>query len=231
MGSQGDEKTVLGADEHRSLRALAYELKSPLINIARQAELGESAELEQIQQTAEQALALIDSYLLSAQAEYGQLNLRLEPVNPGSVLYDASSQLRYLAKERGVELVLEDRIHELVMAHRGALVVVLAAFGRLLMPVSGHSEMILRSYKTRDGALGVGVFTDADLSQDDLRRAMELQGKANMPLAGINSQAHVSLGIAERLCQAMGGGMIVKKTGKLRGFATQLPRSEQLSFV
>lgn len=231
MGIQRDEKAATDLDQDQSLRALAFELKSPLINIARQAELDESANLEQIQQTAEQALKLIDHYLLSAQSEHGQLILNLEPVNLGSVLYDASSQLRYLAREQKVELVLEDKIHEPVMAHRGALTAVLAAFGRLLMPVSGRPELTLRSYKTREGFLCVGVFTDADLSQDDLRQAMELQGKANMPLAVANSQAHVSLSIAERLCSAMGGDMTVKKIGKLRGFATQLPRSEQLSLV
>jgi hypothetical protein len=231
LSIQRDEKATESVGQDGSLRALALELKSPLINIARQAELGESSNMEQIQQTAEQALKLIDHYLLSAQSEYGQLALGLEPVNLGSVLYDASSQLRHLAREQNVELVLEDKVHEPVMTHGGALTAVLAAFGRLLMPVSGRPELTLRSYKTRDGFLCVGVFTDADLSQDDLRDAMELQGKANMSLAGVNSQAHVSLSIAEKLCRAMGGDMTVKKIGKLRGFATQLPRSEQLSLV
>jgi signal transduction histidine kinase len=219
--------------DEQSLRSLACELKSPLINIARQAELAELSEFVEIQQTAEQALNLIDNYLLSAQSEYGQLKFDLEPVSIGSVLYEASSQLRPFAKRQNVDLVLDDRMQEPVMTHRGAMTAVLVAFGQVLMTGENgrYRELVLRSYKTREGSLGVGVFTDVDLSKNDLRQALDFQGKAQMPLAKVSNKAHVSLLIAENLCRAVGGNMSVKKMGKLRGFTTRLPRSEQLSFV
>jgi hypothetical protein len=225
------EKPAVGDD--RSLRALAFELKSPLINIARQAELADVEDFVEIQRTAEQALVLIDNYLLIAQAEHGQLGLNLEPVSLGSILYDASSQLSSLAKRQNVDLVIDDRAHEPVMTHQRALTAVLEAFGQALMS-SGHAprlKLVLRSYKTREGDLGVGAFTDVSLSEDDLRKALCLQGEAHMPLAKVSNKTHVSLAIAESLCRSMGGRMTVKKMGKLRGFSTSLPRSEQLSFV
>lgn len=233
MGSKSDEIIDHTADGGQSLRALAFELKSPLINIARQAELADENDFAEIQQTAEQALSLIDSYLLSAQSEYGQLKFDLEPVNIGSVLYDTSSQLRSLAKRQNVELIIEDRVHDPVMTHRGAMTAVLEAFGQaLMMTDSGqYREVVLRSYRTRKGELGVGAFTDVDLSEDDLRQALNFQGRAQMPLAKVSSKTHVSLAIADNLCRAVGGSMSVKKMGRLRGFTTRLPRSEQLSFV
>lgn len=234
MGNQGDDKHVEQAvDDLYCMRALALELKSPLINIARQSELADVRDFAEIQHTAEQALTLIDSYLLSAQADHGQLSLNLEPVSLGSVLYDASVQLSRVAKKQALDLVIDDRAHDPVMTNRGALVAVLAAFGQILMSSAGirRSELVLRSYRTSSGELGVGVFADVNLSENDLRQEIELQRASQMPIARVSNRAHASMVIAENLCSAMGGNMTVKKMGRLKGFGTLLPRSEQLSFV
>lgn len=216
------------ANEEYGLRGLAFELQNPLINIARQAELAESGE---IQQTAERALALIDSYLLSAQTEYGQVMLDLEPATIGSVLYDASVRLRQPAARKNIELVTDDRTAEPVMTHRKALVSILSVFGNSLMDIAESRRLVLRGYKTRNGLHGIGVFADADIRQEDVDRAMELQGKAHMPFSKIDGASHVSLAIAGGLCRAVGGEMKAKRMGKLSGLATELPPSEQLAFV
>lgn len=226
-----DQKKGVGDS---SLRALAFELKNPLINIARQAELADSGACKEIQQMAEQTLMLIDSYLLNAQSEYGQVLLDLAPADIGSVLYDVSNHLRGHVEQRNVSLVLDDRTHELVMTHRPALFSILSVFGQTLIgfnETASHQQVVLRGYKTREGKLGIGIFADIELSQHDLARALEMQGEAHMPLARINGGVHASLAIADGLCKAIGGRMTVKRMGRLRGLATELPRSEQLSFV
>lgn len=219
---------------NRSLRALAYELKQPLIRIARQAELGDPAELIQIQQTAEQSLRLIDSYLLSAQTEYGQIALSLEPASTGSVLYEAWRQLRPQAEARGISLLVDNRSHEPIMTNQAAIASILNACGMAMIGIeykNSPPEVTLRSYKSRSGAIGVGLFSEAALTLTDLRQAFELQGRAHMPLARLHSSAHASLAIAGELCRAIGGTLAVKRMGSLSGFATELPRSEQLSLV
>lgn len=225
----------MGTDiQDTTLRALAYELKNPLINIARRAELADESTFTQIQQTAEQTLALIDNYLLHAQTEYGQTRLDLSPTIMGSVLYDVSVQMRSQADSYNAEFIIDDRTHEPVMTHRQALTSVLTVFGQTLLGVSSakkRQKIILRGYKTRQGNLGVGLFTDFKVSQDDLERALLLQGKAHMPLSQIESSSHASLAIADGLCRAIGGAMTVKHMGGLSGLATELPRSEQLALV
>ncbi len=217
-----------------SLRALAYELKQPLIRIARQAELNDPSGLAMIQQTADQTLQLLDSFLLTAQTEYGQKALDLSPINAGSILYDVAVQLRSQADAQNIELVLDNRAHETIMTHRPALTSIMHVFGNTLLTMNNDAkrpELTLRSYKTRSGAVGIGMFTRTSLSQADLRQALALQGRAHMPLARFSSTAHISLAIADGLCKAIGGSLTVKRMGALNGFATELPRSEQLALI
>lgn len=217
-----------------SLRALAYELKHPLIRIARQAELGEHTNLDYIQQTAEQALQLIDGYLLSAQAEYGQIALDLSPVNAGSVLYDVSMRLRNQARTYNTDLTLDSRAQDSVMTHRQALTSIVGALGVSLLgsgDQESRSSLTLRSYKTSGGKIGVGVFTHESITQADLRTALALQGRAHMPLARFSGSAHISLAIADGLCRAIDGVLTVRRMGKMSGLVAELPRSEQLLLV
>lgn len=217
----------------RLLRAVAYELKQPLIRIARQAELADETAFEAIQSTAEQSLQLIDSYLLTAQTEYGQAALDLSPINAGSILYDTLHQLRGQAALRDVKLVLDSRTHESVMSHQPALSSILNVFGATLFGLRRDSktlEVILRSYKTRAGKIGVGLFSTVPLSQADVRLALNLQGRAHMSLARVGN-THIPLAIADELCRAIGSTLQVKRMGSLSGLVTELPRSEQLSFL
>ena len=220
---------------NESLQALAHELKNPLINIASFAELGGEASLQKIQTTAEDSLMLIDSYLLSAQAEYGQSLLALSPVSLGSVLYDTSNLLRNTAQKHNVSLVIDDRTQDLVMTHRKALTSIMTVFGKTLINSNEnghHHEVVLRGYRTRAGNLGVGLFTSNNrISQDDLSRAMGLRGRARMPLARNNAYSNISLSIADGLCRAIGGKLSVKHMGKLSGLSTELPQSEQLALI
>lgn len=213
----------MGTDnQDMSLRSLAYEIKQPLIRIARASERGHACELESIQQTAEQTLRLIDTYLLSAQADYGQVALDLSPESTGSILYDAAYQLRTITP------LIDNRNHEPIMTHRAALISVLNMCSSALHDFG--KELTLRSYKTASGGIGVGVFTDTDLSVSDLRRALDLQGRAPMTVASFSGSG-VSLAIADSLCTAIGGSLTVKRMGSLSGLVTELPRSEQLALV
>jgi hypothetical protein len=217
-----------------SLRALSYELKNPLIRIARQAEMADPRLLSDIQSTAEQSLQLIDSFLLHAQTEYGQTQLDLSPAIIGSVLYDVSASLRTQAERYNVSLIVDDRTHEPVMTHRPALISILTAFAGVVLGLNQsnrHNEVFLRGFRTKGGELGIGIFSGAQISQNDISRGLELQGKAHLPLSRLSDRSHVSLSIADGLCRAVGGAMMVKRMGGLSGLATVLPRSEQLSLV
>lgn len=223
-----------GADTHdTSLRALAYELKHPLVRISREAEL-QQPDISLVHTQAQQALRLIDSFLLQAQAEYGQVPLALEPISVGSVLYDASIQLRELADQYNMTFVIQDRTTGLAMSHRNALQSIMYSFGSILMErsdTSHHQTVLLRGFRIKKNRLAVGMFTKQALSIDDIERGRLLQGKAHMPLAQRSSMTHVSIAIADGLSQAIGGTLHVKRMRGLHGLVAELPQSEQLAMI
>jgi hypothetical protein len=207
-----------------TVRALAHELKYPLVEIARHAELiADKQAAGEIQSTAEQTLRLIDSYLLCAQAEYGQL--ALEPVTAGSALYDVSMRLRNIE----MPIVIDDRAHAPVMTHSGALTACLELCARTLVSSVGVTSVRLKSFNDRSGRIGIGVLVDANIQQDDFTQAIMRAGKSHMPLARVASRGQVSLTVADTLSKAIGSSLQVKKLGKLHGFITYLPKSEQMA--
>lgn len=229
-----EENSGNANEAERTLRALALELKRPLTTIARRAELGGPQATDDIMDIAERSLALVDSYLLVAQTEYGQVALDLEPLGLGSVLHSVSHQLRARVP-RHTTIVIDDRAHEPVMSNRQALTSAMSAIADMLCEDTNQStedrQVVLRSYKSTNGGIGIGVFSNKSLSSAEVKKALGLQGRAQMPLAGVSSRSGVSLLIADCLCRAVGGSMEVKRMGQLFGLATLLPKSEQLSLV
>jgi hypothetical protein len=206
--------------------ALMRELKLSMYTIARQAELRDEDALESIQAWAEQSMRLIDSYILSAQSEYGQQQLRLEPLAIGSVMHEAAHSLRGTSRS-----IIQANANHPVMTHREALYGMLSSAGQVVAEAA-KNEVIFRSYITSGGDIGVGVFAeDLDLSTKDLKACLQMSGKAHMPLARHSSRSGVMLVIADSLAKALGGSLEVKRMGRLRGLATILPRSEQLALV
>jgi hypothetical protein len=88
------------------LMSVAEQIKLPLLQIARQTELarlsGGIADLSHLQATADNALSLIDNYVLAIRLnlEADAQQLAIEPISVSSVLYDAGHQLsQYLRCE------------------------------------------------------------------------------------------------------------------------------------
>ena len=82
--------------DERLLRALAEQLKMPLLQIARTAEFaaetGDTKSLTNISYIAETALRLVDGFLLSADRQAQEV-FHLEPVSVSSILQDTAHKL------------------------------------------------------------------------------------------------------------------------------------------
>jgi hypothetical protein len=116
------------------LLSVAEELKLPLLQIAREAELGEQARLDSIQTTADAALRLLDNYALGVRLALEPAELAPESVSVSSVLYDVGQQLEGLARSYGVtlELNVAGRFAP-VVAHRQGLQAALVSLGAALI--------------------------------------------------------------------------------------------------
>ncbi len=222
--------------EETQFRALAEQLKAPLIQIANEAELaqnGPHASIEalvQIRQTTTQTLKFIDAYLLSRQ----QQALALESVSIAAVLYDAAEMLRPMARLQGCDVEIHvDGRYGPAMAHREGLQTALVTIGQALLQADSSPRPVLTMalYKTPSG-LATGIFgTASELEAKALRRALSnaesFFGQKNMSanLGGTGLQ------IANNIVQRMSSQLLVTRHRKLTGLVAHFQPSAQLQLV
>ena len=223
------------------LLSVAEELKVPLLQIARQAELstfsGAAEGLGQIQTTADMALRLIDNYVLGARlALEHEYMLEMEPVSISSVLYDAGQQLNSIAKLYGVELELNlGGKYGPVMAHRAGLQSALVSLGHALieaLPAIGDKHRLqLAAHRCRYGVV-TGVYSDVEqLTTEALHQGRRLNGHARQPLATLTHTSGAGVFVADTILQAMDAELTVSRHHKLYGLGAVLKPNPQLQLI
>lgn len=224
--------------QHRLLQSLAEELKLPLLQIARQAELAEESSpqvLAPIRQTAEMSLKLIEGYLLSLETS-GQQALQLEPVSVASVLYDTAHALAPLADTYNcdIELDIAGRYGP-VMTDKDSLETALLLIGYNMIdgrPIeSRRHRLVLACHNSKRG-LVAGLFDGQPrLSREMLKRGSALLGSARQALPGALAGSGAGLFIAGSLLEAMSSPLHAARHRKLSGLAATLTLSKQLQLV
>lgn len=223
------------------LKSLAKELKNPLTLIARQAELeamqSDEKAFDSIRQAAEHSLKLVDSYLVMAQSEYGQVQLPLENIGVGSLIYDVVQEINPYAKQHKI-LIESDVQEHLVMTHSLGLRTALWCLFKFVFDSSaasekdhGHSRVLIRAKKHGKEQVNVSIMGNVNISASDLTLARKMQGKSHLALSVHSQTSGVQMAIADILASSIGGGLGVAKSGQLRGLSLSLPKSQQLQLV
>jgi hypothetical protein len=214
----------------RLLKALAEQLKSPLLHIAYHAELKQVTALPEIGATAARTLQLIDTYLLST----SQQQLEFEPVSVSSVLYDVAQALDPLARQHNCELeIAVAGKYGPVMAHQKSLEAALITLGQSLIEAdtATHPRLVLSAYKNSRGIAAGAFGNHPDLTPDSFRRALALFGTARQPLANTSALNAAGLYMADALFESMDAKLQVAHHQKLTGLAASLVPSAQLQLV
>lgn len=234
------ERQFSGVDSGSDLlRALADELKLPLMQIARTAELTETntehqQELHIIETTASNALRLIDGYMLST-ALSRQTQLDLVPLSVTATLYDVAQDLYKLSKlyDTTIDIKVKGGVGQ-VMANGPALRAGLDSLAYTLLSggISGRKQTItLIAKHTKSGILAGVLGSHAFITADDLQSARVLYGRARQPAGGITQNSGVGLYIADNLFSAMETTLRVIKSGRDSGLAANLTLSRQLALL
>lgn len=221
----------------RLLRTLAEQLKLPLLHIARQAEYAtESADtdvLPAISYTADMALRLVDSYLLSVQLQ-SEATLDLEPVSVSAMLQDTAHSLSKLAKQYdcNLEVQLSGKYHP-VMGHRQSMEAAFMTLGYAFVESCPDSNtrytVVLGAHRSTRG-LVAGIF-GGNITADTFRRGKALFGTARQPIPAFSPSAGVGVFVADSLLSSMETPLHVSRHNKLTGLAATLIPSRQLQLV
>ena len=230
--------------QERLLDVLAEQMKMPLMQIARLAELSQladstSVDLADIELTADSALRLIDSYLLSTKLARAQNSLQLEPVSVSAVLNETAHQLSKLASQYdcSLELHLAGR-YEPVLAHQAGLEAALISLGYAFIEAQAsnnyqqHPIIKLAAHRGKNGIVA-GLFSGADdnLSATLYRRGRGLYGQARQPLSNLTASSGAGIFVADSLLASMSAKLRVAHHQRLTGLAATLMPSQQMVLV
>ena len=225
----------IGSDE-RLLRALAEQMKLPLLQIARMAELGDPTYLPAMSHIADSALSLVDGFLLSSERA-GQESLQLEPVSLSAVLTKAAHQLDFWAKQNNcdIEVRLAGK-YVPVMAHEQSLQSALILLGYSLIETRTSERkrhrVVLAAHRNPHGGLVAGVFDNQPgLSTDTLRRGRALYGSARQPIPALSGANGAGVFVADALLRTMAAPLRVARHNCLTGLAGTFHQSSQLHLV
>lgn len=225
--------------DDRLFWALTEQLKMPLIQIARQAELarvtGDMTGLSTIQYVADTTLRLLDGYQLG-QTQLSQLEPELSPVSVSSILQDTAHKLYPLARQNNceIEVSLAGKYGP-VMAHRESLESALLLLGYALLEARGSGDnrhqVVLAAHKTRHG-LSTGVFDNqSGLTAGMFRRGRALYGAAKQAIPSVSGANGASIFVADSLFRSMETPLRVARHKSLTGLAATMHLSSQLRLI
>jgi hypothetical protein len=223
------------------LRTVVEQLKLPLVNIARQAELAASSrryDYQNISRVADMAVKLIDSYLLSV-SEESDLMLKLEPVSLPSVLSATADNLSEVAQIYNCDLKLSlSRNFAPVISERRRLEAAFTMLGYSFIeahmanyPDKGGREVILSVYKTKNGT-AAGVFSpQINISRTSFNRALFRPSGTRQSLPEFSQSAGAGIVIADALLASLSAKLRVAKHLNSMGLSTTLLPSQQLQLI
>lgn len=236
----GSERSAgIGAQE-RMLMALAEQLKSPFLQIARRAELSRDDKtpeqsLFQIEATAQLAVRLIDNYLLAT--ETNQSYLPLETVSVSAILHEAAEHLGPVARQYNCELELSlSGKYEPVTANANGMRAALVSLGHAFVEAGSSNSrqkhiVRLAAHRVQTGIVA-GVFAEDDgLSRQVFRRAKRLYGHARQPLTTFSASSAAGVFVADSLFAAMNTQLRVASHRRVNGLAATFMPSRQLRLV
>jgi PAS domain S-box-containing protein len=197
------------------LSRMSHELRTPLNAILgfgqllEMEELGarESESVEQIVRAGRQLLELINEVLDISRIEAGELSISLEPVDVVSKLGNAVSLLGPLARERGVELIVDDGWpdHRYVLADRQRLRQVILNLVSNAIKYNHAGGTVRVSLRGNEERLRVVVEdTGAGIAPDRLTRLFEPFDRLGAEQTDVEGTG-LGLAVSKRLVEAMGG--------------------------
>lgn len=222
------------------LETVLEQLKMPLLSIAQLAELGQASgiqpkDLESMKASANAALSLIECYSFGAQLRDGQIGLSFEPVSASSLMTETAHELEDLAKNYGVELELKiEGKYGPVMTDRRALKTALLALGYGVLDsyvARKNGSLSLAVHRTPRGIVAGMYANYQNLTPEQWRKALELNGRAAQPFKMFSSGTGAGLFVAQTILQAIDTGLHVGRHDNKHGLATTLQTSQQLSIL
>jgi hypothetical protein len=222
-----------GDQDDNLFTALAEQLKTPLLQIARLSE--SQADASRIVAISHHALRLVDAYT-QAQTQ-AQTKLLLEPINTSAVLYDVAQILTPFAKHLEYDIQVDLRGKGApIMGHWDSLRTMLTLLGASLIEAGSQEDnmekyLVFGTHRSAKGTV-VGVFSSqVALSQRALQLTRQLHGRAVQVVPSLGLAGGAGLAIADKLSEQLSAPLRAYRHNSLSGIGSLLLPSRQLQLI
>ncbi len=221
------------ADNDALLTALADHLRMPLLQIARLAEMGRPQTLPRISLISEQALRLVDAYVMAR----SQTELELEPLSAGAVMAEVAAVLDGFARDANYHIIIDQTTPTgLVMAHRPTLKMIFLLLGSSIIEAGLEREAIDRRlvfgiHKSSSGVVFGAFNSSLELTQDVINMTRQLHGRARQAAPALGAAGAAGLAIADDLSNHMNSPLKSYRHKSLTGIGSLLLPTAQLQLL
>ena len=219
--------------------AVSHELRTPLTSIRGYLELVLDPEeeslseqqrrfLEVVNRNAERLLRLVGDLLFVAQVEAGQLGIDFEAVDLNAVLKEATESARPLAREKGIELVLDAQPTPTLTGDPSRLAQLLDNLvSNALKFTPPGGRVVVRARVAADGVVLEVIDTGMGIAAEDQARLFDRFFRTNEANAQAIQGTGLGLAIAKAIVEGHGGTISVSSVpGSGTTFRVLLPLEE-----
>jgi len=227
------EPVIQIVDQQKVMRNIAEDIKLPLQQIIADVQVGKLTNQinpDYIETTADAAIKLLDSFIISTQIYNGQRELELEPVSVAAVMQDTAHYLYKFASMNNCELQIINKRKSLAMANVTALQAALVGLAHSFITAStGKKELITFTVDKKTQQINAGIFsTNTRFLEEDLHQIRRLKGKARQLVPHFSHASSAGILIADTLFASMNAPL---KSSRSHGLVAGLLQSQQLAIL
>lgn len=226
-------------DENVLLRAVAHDLRLPLLQIKTKLELldlsAQSADVKDLAYLTNSGLRQVEAYLKGFMLK--EEELPLVPVAIGAILEDVAQEVTPYARQYATVLEVRHDYRKPVLAHVPTMKLAFTCLAESLVRMQA-SQTAKDNYRLTFGAhrlvghMAAGIYGTIDgLSNQLLRSAHSLAGRAAQPLPAAAEGTSSGILIADNLMAALGLKLRSSQHFGRQGLAVNLQTTTQMSLL
>ncbi len=226
-------------DNNVLLRAIAHDLRLPLLQIKSKLELldqsAQAADVKDLTYLTSSGLRQVEAYLKSFMLQ--EEELPLVPVAIGAILEDVAQDVTPYARQYATKLEVRHDYRKPVLAHIPTMKLAFTCLAESLVRMQA-SQVASDNYRLTLGAhrlsghMATGIYGTIDgLSNQLLRSARRLAGRAPQPLPAAAEGISGGILIADSLLAALGLRLRSSQHFGHQGLAVNLQTTTQMSLL
>lgn len=234
--------SLVGVDQYL-LKSIAEELRLPLIQISRLAELNlqnqkiDQKDIKKMESSADLAIQLLESFILGVEYSDRQIEIELSPITIGAVLNDVAHQVNKLATANNYDIELSVKSAHPVMGNYEAIKMAYLNIAHTIITGSTRHENNRRSslvfaVYNRGPKNMAGIYSNnLDINKNVWERSINNFEKSRQKMPEFSHINGSGFFVASSILEAMSLELGPSKFHGDKGLAAGFPLSQQLQLV